>query len=421
MGDRLRFIFNRINQRLWVRPFLACLLSIAGAFFAKVADNSGIQEIVPEIIPDSIETLLSIVATSMMVIATFAVASMVSAYASTSGTATPRAFSVVVADDVSQNALSTFIGAFIFSIVALIALQNSYYDKAGHFALFALTLLVLIIVIATFVRWVDRIARLGRMGATIDKVEAATAAALQRRRLAPTLHGAKIKTRQPKGQAIYANKSIGYVQRVDVDSLQKQAKKLKISITVAALPGTFCAPGRALAYVSTESANTSDINTSFIQEAFLIGDERLFDEDPRFGLIVLSEIASRALSPAVNDPGTAIDIIGTFVRLFVNWCEPVENDGTQTPKCDRISVPEIALSDMFDDAFTAVARDGAGTVEVAVRLQKAFHSLSMAGNPQMRDVAIHHSSLALARAEGALSFSKDLGVVRKAAKFASSV
>ena len=69
----------------------------------------------------------------------------------------------------SLNALSSYIGAFIFSIVALIASENGYYDKAGRFALFALTVMVFAIVIVTFVGWVDRIARLGRLGAIIDK------------------------------------------------------------------------------------------------------------------------------------------------------------------------------------------------------------------------------------------------------------
>jgi uncharacterized membrane protein len=38
-----------------------------------------------------------------------------------------------------------------------------------------------------------------------------------------------------------------------------------------------------------------------LRKAFVIGNMRYFHEDPRFGLITLSEIASRALSPAVND------------------------------------------------------------------------------------------------------------------------
>jgi hypothetical protein len=48
----------------------------------------------------------------------------------------------------------------------------------------------------------------------------------------------------------------------------------------------------------------------------IVGDVRSFDQDPRFGAVVLTEIASRALSPGMNDPGTAIDVIGRAVRLL---------------------------------------------------------------------------------------------------------
>ena len=420
MSDRLRFLLNRISERLWIRPLAMCVLSTAVVFLAKMADNTGIGQLLPAITPDSIETLLTIISASMLVISTFAVASMVSAYASASSTATPRSFSLVISDDVSQNALSTFIGAFIFSIIALIALQNGYYDRAGRFALFSLTLMMLAMVVITFVTWVDRIARLGRLGGTIDKVEAATAAALQRRRCAPTLGGVPAGPCQNAGQAIYGG-SIGYVQRVDVTALQTYAEESRARITVAALPGTFSAPGRALAYVTADSGDLSDIDARQVAQAFILGNGRQFDEDPRFGLVVLSEIASRALSPAVNDPGTAIGIIGTFVRLFSLWSEPIDEGDTPISECDRVEVPKISLRDMFDDAFTAIARDGAGTIEVAGRLQKAFASLASIGDGHMRDAAIHHSRLALARAENVLEIPEDLEVVRKLAKLASFV
>ncbi|UOA07488.1 DUF2254 domain-containing protein [Methylobacter sp. S3L5C] len=421
MVDRLRFFLNRIKERLWIKPLAMCLLSTASVFLAKMVDVTEIGQIVPLITLSSIETLLNIIASSMLVIATFAVGSMVSAYASASSTATPRALSLVIADDVSQNALSTFIGSFIFSIVALIALQNSYYDKAGRFVLFVLTLSMFAIVIITFVSWVDRIARLGRVNGTIDKVEMATAAALQRRRLTPTLHGVPPGTHVPGGRAVYGS-LIGYVQRVDINALQKYADKTAIRITVAGLPGTFAAPGRVLAYVTADLGDFTDIDICQIEKAFLIGGERKFYEDPRFGLITLSEIGSRALSPAVNDPGTAIDIIGTLVRLFALWCAPIkDNENIRIAECDRVEVPEICLRDMFDDAFTGIARDGAAAVEVMARLQKAFESLATIEHPVMRDVAICHSRLALARAESVLKIHEDIEVVRRLAKFGNSV
>ncbi|MCA9419651.1 MAG: DUF2254 domain-containing protein, partial [Nitrospira sp.] len=365
MVDRLRFLFGRIGERLWVKPLILVVMSVAAAFLAAAADYTELGKIVPEISVDSIETLLKVISASMLVIATFSVASMVSAFASAGSTATPRSFPLVISDDVSQNALSTFIGAFIFGIVALIAIKNGFYDKAGRFVLFSLTLVVFAVVIVIFVKWVDNIARLGRLGTTIDKVEKAAQKALQRRRVAPNLGGVPVGLAPERGQAIYSE-SIGYVHRIDVPTLQTCAEKADVRITVSALPGTFAAPGRALAYVTPQPRRLSEDDTKKIAKAFLIGQDRTFDEDPRFSLIVLSEIASRALSPAVNDPGTAIDIIGTLVRLFALWGKPLEEGDISPSKYHRVEVPEISLNDMFDDAFSAISRDGAGTVEVSM-------------------------------------------------------
>ncbi len=415
MGDRIRFLLSRISERLWVKPLLMCLLSVAVAFMASVVDGWGVDRFVADISPGTIESLLSIISSSMLVIATLAVTSMVSAYASASTTATPRSFSLIVADDVSQNALSIFIGIFIFSIVALIALKTGYYGKAGRFSLFVLTLTAFALVIATFVRWVDRIARLGRMVATIQKVEAATADALRHRRSSPTLGGIPAALQQAGGQPVYSDR-VGYVQRVDVELLQDCAVKLHVRISVDALPGTFVMPRRALAHVTADDGYPSDIDMALLAKAFLIGGERTFDEDPRFGLIVLSEIASRAMSPAVNDPGTAIDVIGRFVRLFALWSEPRKPGEVKPPACDRVSVPELSVHDLFDDAFNAIARDGAGAVEVAMWLQKALAALAPLGDAAMLDAAMRHSRRALAQAEKALAIPEDVEAVREIAK-----
>ncbi|HZJ92616.1 MAG TPA: DUF2254 family protein, partial [Thiopseudomonas sp.] len=274
MSDRIRFFINRIRERLWVKPLVMSVLSAAIVFMVKILDIEEVGQFVPAISEASIQTLLTIVSGSMLMVATFAVGSMVAAYASASNNATPRSLPLVISDDVSQNALSTFIGAFIYSVVALIAMDNSYYDKAGRFVLFVLTLLILTMVIVTFVRWVDRIARLGRLKGTIDKVEAATTDAFKRRRRARTLGGASA-GRAPlnASQHIYGT-SIGYVQQINVDALQGYAEKLQVRITLTALPGTFSAPSRALAFITPDSGVVEDIDISQIAKAFFIGDDR---------------------------------------------------------------------------------------------------------------------------------------------------
>lgn len=416
-ADRMRFIINRIQKRLWVRPLFLCLLSIAAVFLAKYADSTSLAQYVPELAPESLDALLTVMASSMLVIATFSVGSMVSAYASASNTVTPRSFSVVVADDASQNALSTFVGAFIFSIVALTALNNEYFETAGLFVLFVLTIFVFGSVIITFVRWVDSIARLGRMGSTIEKVENAAARALRRRRDAPHLRGLPVSSKKEDAKAVYSN-TVGYVQQIDMDDLQDWAQKNEAKIIVNALPGTFVTPDQAIAYVATGGKAESDEDLHCVIEAFKIGRDRLFDDDPRFGLVVLSEIAARALSPAMNDHGTAIDIIGTVVRLMVLWQKPAEESDSSEKKCPRIEVPEISTRDLFDDAFTAIARDGAGVIEVSVRLQKALHSLAALGDDDMREAAQRHSRLALKRAEKALTLPEDVDLAQAVGEFA---
>lgn len=412
--DQLRFFLSQIKDRLWVKPLAMCLLSIGGAFIAGLADDTGLASVLPEISLDSVEVLLSIMASSMLVIATFAVGSMVAAYASASTRATPRSFSLVVADDVTQNALSAFVGAFIFSLVSLTVIKNEFFGAAGLFTIFVLIVLVFVIVIGTFVRWVDRIARLGRVVNTIEKVENATSDALDRRRRSPTLGACPVDLDQvsDEGILVFASK-VGYVQHIDMKTLQARAESFDCHVRVVALPGTFITKASPL----MEVMGSDSINSEEFSGTFKIGRNRSFEDDPRFGLLALSEIADRALSPAVNDPGTAINVIGTMVRLFTNWQSPLEHDDMKEVAYERISVPELVSDDLFDDAFTAIARDGAGIVEVSVRLQKAFAALAETGNKAVVDAALRHSRMSLARSEHAMSYQNDIDATREAAAF----
>lgn len=419
MKEQFRFFLNRTLERLWVKPLIVCILSIGTVFIAKFADGTAMGDFLIEASPASLETLLEIMSSSMLVIATLAVASMVSAYASASSMATPRSFPLIVSDDVSQNALSTFVGAFIFSIVALIALQNNYFERAGVFVLFTLTLAVFSVVILTFVRWVDNIARLGRLGPTVKKVENVTAECLRLRRQSPTMGGVRRRDKAPLGDPVFSEE-IGYVQRINIATLQDIASRAELRIAVDALPGTFVTPDRPLAYVAAGGDTRASREAGAIRDAFIVGADRTFDEDPRFGLIVLSEIASRALSPAINDPGTAIDVLGSFIRLFTLWRKPDSDFVVEPEEPDyaTVEVPELSLSDMFDDAFTGIARDGAGSIEVATRLQKALRTLACLGDFEMREVARAFARRAYRQAQSHIDSPEQLAQLSEAADFA---
>lgn len=401
MKERIRFFIYRLRERLWIKPLVVCLVSILIAFLANMADQVKFLQDVPMVRLDSLNTLLGITSGSMLGVATFAVGSMVTAYSSASMNATPRAFPLILADDVSQNTLSSFIGALIFSIVAKIALENDYYGQPGRFILFIISVLVFGIIIFNFIRWIDRIARLGRLGNIIDKVENATQRSLMWRKRYPYMGGIKA-SKKINGVPLLSD-DIGYLIRINVQSLQRIAEENNFKIHIDVLPGDFVTLHQPLAYIESKNDPPKDLlEITDILDAFKIDDDRALDQDPQFGLVILSEIASRALSTAVNDPGTAIDIIGSFIRLFSYWAEKDENSARVNTKANRVFVPELSVSEMIDDAFNAISRDGASLIEVNLWLQKAFKALASLGHDELRQEALLHSNLSYCYAEKAL-------------------
>jgi len=126
----------------------------------------------------------------MLVVTVFSLSTMVAAYATVSASATPRATELLLKDSVAQNALSTFIGSFLFSLVGIIALHMGVYGQSGRLVLFLATLGVVFIIIAVLLQWVDYLSRLGRVGETINVVEKAARTAIRQRIEEPCLGGA---------------------------------------------------------------------------------------------------------------------------------------------------------------------------------------------------------------------------------------
>ena len=390
------------KEKLWFRPLLVCIFSALAALLAKVADGTGWHKLLPDVNRAAVEELLTTLSSSMLVIAVFAVGSMITAFNAASTAATPRSFKLIIADDVSQNALSVFVGAFIYSIVSLVALKSEYYGSTGLFILFALTALAFVLVILTFLRWVDRISRLGRMGHTIQNIEEATKKAIDYWKKNPHLGGQAFDGEPDEGIAVYSSE-IGYVQQINMSELQQIAEKNNCKIVLRIVPGKFVTQQQPLLWVKG-LATMAESDENALRQAVVVAHERSFDYDIRFGIIALSEIASRALSPAVNDPGTAIAIIGSHTRLF----HLLGENETATPiRYQSVHVPDIALESLFTDAFRPIARDGASFVEVQCRLQKALWSIAASGKSDLKQLACTQSKNALERAKAALSFGPD--------------
>lgn len=399
----------RLGERLWVQPLVYCAVAILGVVLARWANAWPRPETLAQIDADMLEMLLRIIATSMLAVATFAVGSLVSAYASASAQGTPRSFQILISDDSSRNALSSYIGAFIFAVVALVALRLNLFVEGGLIALFGWTIAIFVWVVLTFVGWTDSIARLGRVTTLILRAEDAAARTLRISAQSPALGGVPADTRPALTGLRIDAPEVGYVQTIDMARLQGIAAAQDMQIAILCQPGGLTLPGRPIAQVSTPTVDHTVV--AEIRHAFAIDPQRNVNEDPRYGLIILSEIAVRALSPGVNDPGTAIAVIGRMTHLLHGWATAT---GTPAPQYDRVIVPRLDPADLCEDAFRAIGRDGAGMVEVMVQLMKALASLAGLPDGTLRAPATALARQVMRRCEAAMTDAEDLAAVRAA-------
>ncbi len=396
--------FQQFRKRIW---FPIAVFGVLGVLTSLAAVL--LKPLVPPNLPDLIgsefvTTLLNILASSMLAVTTFSVSIMVSAFNAAASTATPRATVLLRDDGVTQGVLASFTGAFIFSLCGIIGLQTGIYERSGRLILFVVTIVVLAIIIWQLVHWIGHLSNYGRLNDTIDRLETAAAKSLSRRMDRPYLGGRSpapdLAERSAAGIPLTAD-TIGYVQFIDMHNLQDCATEAGAEIVVTALPGAFVHPHREL--LRLLGGTMTDELAENLRDAFVVDTHRTFDQDPRFGLIAMAEVASRALSPAVNDPGTAIDILGRQHRILSLW----ENVPNHEVLFDRVIVHSLAVADLFADAFGPIARDGAALIEVQLRLQKSLLALALLNPDQFAAPATHQSRRALSQAEAALPLDED--------------
>ncbi|MGE3645064.1 MAG: DUF2254 domain-containing protein [Beijerinckiaceae bacterium] len=425
MISRWKFFLMQLTRRMWFRASLFVVLGVIAALVSKRIEPYIPADLPAKIGSEAVGPILTILASSMLAVTTFSLSVMVSAYGTASSNLTPRSTKLLMEDTTSQNVLAVFLGTFLFSIVGIAALNTGFYSERSRFVLFGTSLTVIVLVTFTILRWIDYLTRLGRVGETTARVEEAAAEAIKQRLENPYLGGRPdfeiSDTRLKAGRIVFADKS-GYVQNVDSAAIQAALEDIDADVALRALPGTFVHRSRALAVIMPRRTDGEmpgpdalDSCAAKMRKAFFVGGERSYEQDPRFGVIVLSEIASRALSPAVNDPGTAIDVIGRGVRLMFQWLDKEDGERSHEPRYDRVYVREIGVKDMFEDLFSPIARDGAGIFEVHIRLQKALLALAAAGPDEVRDAAHTQSQVAMQRAGQAMKIRSELTALQEIA------
>ncbi|WP_329500717.1 DUF2254 family protein [Kitasatospora herbaricolor] len=167
----------------------------------------------------------------------------------------------------------------------------------------------------------------------------------------------------------------GAVQALDVDGLIAIAVRHGCTIVLAHPVGTFLPPGAVLARIH---GGTTRPEARHVCERIALGVERTIEQDPAFALRVLVDIANRALSPAVNDPTTAIQVLD-HIEAFLHTLDSVELRRRHAVT-DRQGRPLLVVPDRSWDGYLQLAvseiRDyGVTSVQVCRRLRALLDGL----------------------------------------------
>jgi uncharacterized membrane protein len=97
-----------------------------------------------------------------------------------------------------------------------------------------------------------------------------------------------------------------------------------------------------------------------------------------FGVIQIVDIALRAISPAINDPSTAISCIDQLSRILIRWLDraPPASVLFDPPHVPRVFVPWISADGMLDTAFEQIRHYATNDAAVSLRLLRAFGDIA---------------------------------------------
>ena len=129
-----------------------------------------------------------------------------------------------------------------------------------------------------------------------------------------------------------------------------------------------------------------------LRSAFILDIERTIDQDPRFGIRQLVDIALKALSPAISDPTTAEDSLSHLGDALGRLCRRPfpSNERVGVRGGTRYVFSRPTWEDFVDAAFAQIRRQAADNVHVTTYLLRVLHELARCVPPDRRGLAIRH-------------------------------
>jgi|CZKU01.1.fsa_nt_gi uncharacterized membrane protein len=289
----------------------------------------------------------------------------------------PRILAAFVEDRPSQRTIGIFLGTFTYCLFAYPSARAVPPTTPAIAVLGAMVLaLTCTVALVGFVHHIARSINVNfiteRIACETERVIDATTPELRSR---DPVGGGQPAPRFD-GPVIRATRS-GYIRYVDADRLRSIAKGAGLALAVERRVGHFVAEGVPFLRLS-KPTNLDGVDETAILATIDLGPVRTMEQDVEFGLLQLVDIALKAISPAVNDPSTAINCIDQLSRILVRVASraPARAKFFDPPGVVRVVLPELPFSRLVEVAFEQIVHYGKGDLAVSIRVQRAFADIA---------------------------------------------
>ena len=313
-GDVLR---EYVRGSLWVLPSLAVVAAlVVGSLLSLV--NLGVRSpLAFQGTPDDARSLLIGIAGTMVTVIALLLGLTVVALQLSSTQFSPRLLRNFLRDRPNQVVLSVFVATFAYSTAGLYTVGVSGGNRTTEFPRLAVTgaIVLLFASLGMLVYFADHLAHSIQIESIMSVVERNAIAVIH----GGILEGGGPPSPVPDGATALPALRSGYVQAVRVERLLDAARRDGLRIRLRPRVGEHVVAGTTLLWVwplqPGAPASTTAVD-QVLDHAVRIGRERTFEQDAAFGIRQLVDVGCKALSPAINDPYTAVQAIDRLSVLF---------------------------------------------------------------------------------------------------------
>ena len=361
-------------ESLWLIPLLGAVLGGILGIVVSFADEHIGAPSFWEYSPSTASTVLSSIIGATAALTGFVVTVTVLVVQMATGTFSARIMRLWYRDRTLKAALAVLAGTLTFSFSVLRRIDDDFVPDLGV----SLSGLFVSLSLLAFIVFFDRfIRRLRPAAVAADVASAAHSTFEQTIRIAegPDIRWGRGTTSANPTLVVRARRG-GAVQAVDPVGLVEWARANGAELVLPRAVGDFVHAGEALVQVYGDEFG--DRAAEELAGMIALGDERTYEQDPAFAIRIMVDIANRALSPAVNDPTTAVqvldhleDVLGLVGRTDLEERAKLASADTRA----AVVMATTHWEDFVKLGLTEIREYGATSVQVVRRLRALLEEL----------------------------------------------